>query len=461
MSSPNLLFVFADQWRAQDTGYAGNREVHTPVLDRLAAENIDVRLAVAGCPVCCPYRASLMTGQRPLTHGVFLNDIRLEPRGTTLAEAFNAAGYDTAYIGKWHLDGGHRGAYTPPERRLGWRWWRGFNCTHNYNHSHYYADEDPSPRQWPGYDAEAQTAAAVDYLRSRSGEVRPFALVLSWGPPHGPYLTAPAEYRARYEARQLTLRGNVPPPYGDHARTLYAGYYAHITALDTCMGRLLGALEEAGLADNTHVIFTSDHGDMLDSHGQYDKQRPWDESILVPLLIRPAGRGPRLVHDRPFDTLDLPPTVLGLCGIAPPASMEGRDRSAELRREEAPAPNDLEDGVLITCPAPFGNYTRLHDGGREFRGLRTRRYTYVRDLHGPWLLHDNLKDPFQLANLVGDPASRELCRELDGVLQRRLDETRDEFLPGAEYIRRCGYVVDENDTVAYDDELPSPAAVDP
>ena len=108
---PHVVFVFADEWRAQATGYAGDENARTPTLDALARESVRFSHAVAGCPVCCPYRASLMTGQYPQTHGVFINDVELDPGAFSIARAFRAHGYDTAYIGKWHLYGSPDGVY--------------------------------------------------------------------------------------------------------------------------------------------------------------------------------------------------------------------------------------------------------------------------------------------------------------------------------------------------------------
>ncbi|MHB8903241.1 MAG: sulfatase-like hydrolase/transferase, partial [Thermoguttaceae bacterium] len=111
---PNVVFLLADQWRAQATGYAGDPNLETPRLDGLAGQGVNFVNAVSACPVCCPYRGSLMTGQYPLSHGVFLNDVPLSGEAVSLAEAFNGAGYHTGYIGKWHLDGHGRSSYIPP-----------------------------------------------------------------------------------------------------------------------------------------------------------------------------------------------------------------------------------------------------------------------------------------------------------------------------------------------------------
>jgi arylsulfatase A-like enzyme len=465
---PNLVFVFADQWRAQAcpersrraTGYAGNPDVRTPNLDKLSDESISFSHAVSCCPVCCPYRASLMTGRYPLTHGVFLNDVRLNNDAVSIAQAYNQAGYETAYIGKWHLDGRDRSAFVPKERRQGFRFWRAMGCTHDYNNSYYYGDENVKLK-WEGYDAIAQTRQAQQYIREHSGG-KPFALFLSWGPPHDPYHTAPAKYRELFEQKKLVLPDNVPSQYRDSAQKALAGYYAHIAALDDCIGWVLATLRELNLENETLFVFTSDHGDMLFSHGEQNKQRSWDESILVPFLVRyPAalGRGGRTV-DMPINTPDIMPTLLGLSGLDMPDTVEGTDFSAVVTGSEKPASSTgseqalsetegaADNAALITCPSPFGQWKRVN-GGREYRGIRTRRYTYVRDLKGPWLLYDDEKDPYQLNNLCSKPEHSELQSRLDSILCEKLKQTKDDFLPGWEYIKKWGYEVDQSGTVAY------------
>lgn len=446
MKNPNVVFVFADQWRAQATGYAGDPNAQTPHLDQLAAESIQFTHAAAGCPVCSPYRASLMTGQHPLTHGVFVNDVYLRHEAVSLANAFAGAGYDTAYIGKWHLDGHGRSTYIPPERRQGFDYWKVLECTHDYYHSAYYSGDSDEKWYWEGYDAIAQTRDAQDYIRRHDG-TKPFLLVLSWGPPHAPYDTAPEEFRALYRPEAIQLRPNVPEEWSTQARLWLAGYYAHCSALDFCVGQLLETLRDTGIEEDTLLVFTSDHGDMLGSQGHQKKQRPWDESIRVPFLLRyPAllGRTSREL-DALIDAPDILPTLLGLCGLPIPNSVEGLDFSSTIQGSEDPS----DGAVVITCPHPFGQWNRRDHGGREYRGLRTKRYTYVRTLDGPWLLYDNLRDPYQLNNLIHVPEYKGLQEDLDGWLQRKLDVMGDEFRPGMEYIRKWGYTVDERGTVPY------------
>jgi arylsulfatase A-like enzyme len=435
----------ADQRRAQAAGYAGDPNAITPNLDELAKESINFSNAVSGCPVCCPYRASLITGRYPLTHGVFLNDVRLNNDAVSIAQAYNNAGYETAYIGKWHLDGDHRSAFIPRERRQGFKFWKALGCTHDYNNSFYYADENVKLK-WEGYDAIAQTKEAQRYIRTHA-DGKGFVLFLSWGPPHSPYNTAPQRYNDLFKDKSLTLRPNVPKEHEERARKALAGYYAHIAALDDCVGKIVRTLKELGLENNTILVFTSDHGDMLYSQGERKKQRPWDESIMVPFLVRyPAahGRAGRTI-DTPINTPDIMPTLLALSGVEIPDTVEGRDFSDIIKGTKEPNDN----AALITCPSPFGQWKRKKHGGREYRGVRTRRYTYVRDLNGPWLLYDNKQDPYQLNNLCNKPEHNKLQKELEGLLSQKLKQTNDEFLAGPKYIKKWGYVVDKSGTVPY------------
>jgi arylsulfatase A-like enzyme len=442
---PNIVILLADQWRAQAFGYAGDPNVKTPNLDRLERQSIRFANAVSSVPVCCPARANLLTGQRALTHGVFMNDVSLDPNANTIAKVLKAAGYDTAYIGKWHVDGHGRSNFIPRERRQGFDYWKVLECTHDYNNSFYYADGSEKLK-WDGYDAIAQTRDARQYLRDHAASVKPFVLYLAWGPPHDPYQTAPEKYRAMYVKENLKLRSNVPATHIAAAREMLAGYYAHCTALDACAGEVWQTLLELGLEKDTILLFSSDHGDLLGSQAGRNKQQPFDESIRVPLLIHwPAALGTRhRTLEAPITPEDLMPTLLGLCGVAVPGTVEGLDYSGHIRGGKSPS----DGAALISCVAPFGQWTR-RVGGREYRGVRTERYTYVRDLNGPWLLFDNKTDPFQQHNLVEQPGSAKLQSRLDALLQSKLKAAGDEFLTGNAYIKRWGYIVDKNGTVPY------------
>ena len=454
MKKPNIVFVFGDQWRAQATGYAGNPTVKTPHLDRFATESINLTQAVSGYPVCSPARASLLTGQFPLTHGVFVNDVHLDNSTVSIAQAFKQGGYQTSYIGKWHVDGHGRSNYIPPERRQGFEDWKVLECTHNYNQSAYYSGNSDQKLFWDGYDAIDQTKAAEDYIRQHRNSDQPFLLMISWGGPHAPYQTAPEEYRELYQPENIPLRPNVPAEAAKQAQEDIAGYYAHCTVLDDCMGSLLATIEAEDIQDNTIVVFTSDHGDMLGSQGLIKKQKPWEESIRIPFLLRyPAlfGLEGQQVPEAMIGMQDMMPTLLGLSRLPIPEGVEGIDFSNFLQGDENPS----DSTALLACYHPFGQWRSGIDGGpygftgREFRGIRTNSHTYVRSLQGPWLLYDNLNDPYQLDNLVDLPQHLSLLDDLDQKLQRKLDQRKDKFLSGMEYINTWGYTVDERGTVPY------------
>lgn len=437
MKRPNVVFVFGDEWRAQATGYAGGPNCETPVIDELAAESINFTTAIAGCSVCCPYRASLLTGQYPLRHGVVINDVELDPASYSIARAFGDGGYNTAYIGKWHVYGspdgkyGRRQAYVPREYQLGFDYWKGFECTHDYNDSCYYFNDDPTKRRWDGYDAFAQSDDAAQYIRDHADDEKPFMLMLSWGPPHFPLHTAPEAYRERYRDRPIELRPNVPDEDREQATENLRGYYAHIAALDDCMKTVWDAVRTAGIEEDTIVIFTSDHGDMMQSQGLGTKLFPFDESIRVPFLLH----YPRLQQGKawelhvPIDAPDIMPTLLGLVDLPVPPSVEGTDWSPWIRGENEPTG---EEAGLLTIPIEFTEIVR--NRMKAYRGLRTPRYTYVRDSEGPWLLFDNEADPYQMKNLIGRPEASDLQDTLEHQLQDKLDALGDEFLDGQTYI---------------------------
>lgn len=443
---PNILILHADQWRAQAFGYAGDPNVKTPYFDQFAQESVNLRLAVSGMPVCTPHRASLLTGQRPLSNGIFMNDVQLDTSAVTIAEVLAEQGYQTGYIGKWHLDGRGRSQFTPPGgRRQGFQYWKALECSHNYNQSAYYFGMNPQKQFWDGYDTFAQTRDAQGYLRDHADDEQPFFLMLAWGTPHAPYHTAPERYRSMYDSAQIQLPPNVPEEMAGKVRKDLAGYYAHCSALDDMLRDIRQTLSETGLAENTIILFTSDHGDLLGSHGFYKKQQPYEESIRVPMLIH-APQVQSGAYDLLFNTEDISPTLLGLAGLKSPSSVEGIDYSKHFSGQNLPA----DTATIITCVQPFGQWNRIKHGGKEYRGLRTTRYTYTRDLNGPWLLFDNDDDPYQLENLIDQPEHGHIQQRLEALLSEKLAATRDEFLPGLQYVKDYGYPeLNETQTVGY------------
>ena len=441
---PNVLFVIADQWRAQAFGYAGDPNVKTPRLDAFEKQSVRFVNAVSNVPVCTPTRASILTGQRPLTHGLFMNDAPLDPGAVTIGKVMANAGYDTGYIGKWHVDGHGRSNFIPRERRQGFDYWKVLECTHNYTHSFYYAD-GPEKLLWDGFDATAQAKDAAEYVKAHAKGPKPFMLFLAWGPPHDPYQVAPKEFKDIYDPAKLIVRPNVPEAMREQEKIRLAGYYANCSALDAAFGVLWQTVRDAGIEDDTVIVFTADHGDLLGSHAAHNKQQPFDESVCVPLMLHyPAkwGRDGRHIPAM-TNTEDLMPTVLNLCGVPVPPSVQGTSLAGYVSGEKASPP-----AALISCPVPFGQWNKLV-GGREYRGVRTGRFTYVRDLHGPWLLFDNEADPYQMTNLVDDPKFAETRGNHDAMLDAMLRANGDEFLPAGKYIEKWGYKTDKTGTIPY------------
>jgi arylsulfatase A-like enzyme len=208
-----------------------------------------------------------------------------------------------------------------------------------------------------------------------------------------------------------------------------------MAALDECVDRLLTTLDRAGVAEDTIVVFTSDHGDMMLSQGLTTKLYPWDESIRVPFLLRyPRKLG--VINRRiraPLNSPDIFPTLAGVCGIPVPASVEGIDWSRVLAGGREPSGGD---GTLLTLAVPITEARRY--GIAEYRGLRTASHTYVRSIRGPWLLYDNDRDVYQMRNLCNQPDARGLQRRLDRALDVELKRRHDDFLPAAEYVKRDG-----------------------
>jgi len=300
--------------------------------------------------------------------------------------------------------------------------------------------------KWEGYDAIAQTRDVQQYLKDHAKGIKPFLLWLAWGPPHNPYETAPAKYRAMYSPEKIKLPPNVPDTSAATARKELAGYYAHCSALDDCIDDILRTLDETGLSDNTIIVFTSDHGDMLWAHDQQRKQRPWEESVRVPMLFRlPPSLGIKAQRlAATINTEDVMPTLLSLCGKPIPSSIEGLDFAGAMRGGVDPSGG----ATIARCISPFGEFIRKR-GGREYRAVRSAHYTYVRDLNGPWLLYDNQSDPHQMQNLVGQPAHAKLQAEMEDLLAKKLKAQNDEFRPGPKYIEKWGYKVDAEGTVPY------------
>jgi arylsulfatase A-like enzyme len=402
-SRPNVLFVFSDQHRASALGCSsGREEVRTPSFDGYT-------------PVCCPARASLMTGKYGHHTGVVTNRVYPEPgKHHYLAEVFRAAGYACGYVGKWHL--GEVATDPGDPRRLGFHdfWYGG-----RRNSAHFMFDFAVSSADSISGDCffrpTKEVDLALDFIKRRSSE-QPWLLFLSWTAPHPPF-RAPNRYLQHYERNPLPYHPHLQHDHAREAADLFLPhYYGLIEGIDAEFGRLLGELDRLGLSDNTIVVYTSDHGEMLGCHGLMGKRWPYRESTNVPFLIRWPGRvsaGTSL--SMPFGTPDIMPTLLSLAGVEAPAGIEGSDFSALIQGRPGAAEQEHA-------------YLAMHYGfvpWPGWRGVRTERYVYARLEGRPWLLFDLEDDPYEERNLVADGSP--LVKDLDALTVELMDKLDDSW----------------------------------
>ncbi|MBI5722321.1 MAG: sulfatase [Planctomycetes bacterium] len=442
---PNIIYIFADQLRYSAVACNGNRVVRTPHIDRLAREGATFDEAYASCPICSPYRGNILTGRYAHANGVMDNQYKVWDDQTTIARVLREHDYRTAYVGKLHL--GH-GPYTTDKRRLGFDDMIAYNCIHDYFDVAYHHNER-GPFRIREYAPRGETQLLLDYIQghSKTREDQPFCVFLSWGPPHwtkcdghlDDYACYPREYDV-YNPQTVDVPGNVPIPLREYAKREIADYYAMTTSLDDCMGRILKALDEWGLAENTIVCFSSDHGDHLNAHGigkehftwlpsylRMNKGTPYEESVHVPFILRYPKRvaGNRRTETL-FNSVDVMPTLLSLCDIPIPAAVQGKDIS----HAALDTPGTEPDSVYLQILGPGWPNRAVQVG--LWRGVRTRRYAYARwkDRDGLRMLFDRKKDPLEMTNLADDPAYAQIAGEMESLLQRWMRETDDPFDAG-------------------------------
>lgn len=450
---PNLLFVFADEHRQQAMGFMDADPVLTPNLDRFAAGSMVLPNAVSNRPVCSPYRAMLMTGKYPFANGVVTNccsaytrfGVFLPESERCVSDVLHDAGYSLGYLGKWHLDAPDApdvedwreavwDSYTPPgPGRHGFDYWHAYGCANNHLRPHYWIGDAPEEEKtyFEQWSTEHEADVAIDYIRNRDGNKRvdgqPFGLFISINPPHMPFEQVPEEYRQIYADKspsELLNRPNVRlESGGKRAETAVNDYFAAVTGIDRQFGRILECLEEEGLADDTIVVFTADHGEMMGSHDLMYKTWWYDESFLIPFIIRWPGRiapGTDPLHLGVPDTM---PTLLGLMGLADqtPPYVEGTDYSGIMQGQDGARPTS--SFYLNAAPGQVE---------ADARGVRTDSHTFVvhRQADGSeeLILHDNQADPYQMKNIA--PENPALVSELRRELAHWLEKTNDPWHTG-------------------------------
>jgi arylsulfatase A-like enzyme len=454
--NPNLVFLIADQMRGSAMGFLGEEPVLTPALDRFAAQSLVLTQAASNYPICSPYRGMWMTGMYPHSNRVISNCTdETEPYGVELqatdrcwSDILHDRGYSLGYIGKWHLESPRPpyvntrnnfedevrwNEWTPPERRHGFDTWYAYNTydyhlkpmywsTHARREDFHYVD------QW---GPEHETDLASAYLRNEGKAYRqdgvPFALVVSMNPPHMPYDQVPERYVQRYAqftTEDLAQRPNIPPAgsrWGDYYRKNIRNYFAMITGVDEAVGRILQVIDEQGLAQDTIVVFTSDHGNCLGIHNCISKGVAYEESLRVPYMIRWPGMIPHRTDDLLFSVPDLYPTLMDLMGCKGdiPERVEGVSFAPLFRGEIQERPS-----AHLYFNIPF------RQPGLGERGLRSQRYTLICSKSSagatPPVLFDRQSDPYQLENIA--PGEPELTGRLVVEMQGLLRDLHDPWL---------------------------------
>lgn len=437
--SPNILIVLCDQLRRQALSLHGDPNIATPHIDALAGCGVRFDNACSTYPICVPFRFTLMTGLYAHERKVPGIEYRMSPAERTMADEFNEAGYETVYIGKWHLDGGHgrmgsaeQVGRTPVRRENRGRWqkWLGFELRNAPFDTWYFEDDDPEPKKIDGYQTDGLFDLAMDHLIERPS-TKPFCMVLSVEPPHDPF-EAPADVQTAWEKREIELPENFDIDDENMRQQTILNrkrYYAMVENLDWNMGRLASFLSEHDLREDTIVIFMSDHGELGGSHGLRGKQWPFEESIGVPLIVSdphcPDQAGTQI--KAPVSTEDLFPTILGLAGLRPQENIHGTDLSALIRGDAA---NLNRQGVMLEFVAELRQGMPFYDW--VWRGFRSERYKYTvkGDNHGgkPWQFFDLENDPYERHNLIDDNEYRDLIIEHHACLLARMKETNDHFV---------------------------------
>lgn len=407
LRQPNLLIIIADQWRGQAIGFMRKEKVKTPVIDSFATKCFVMQQMVGNFPLCSPSRAMLMTGQYPLKNHVYSNvnsashddSIALKESAICWSDVLKAHGYFNGYIGKWHLDSPHK-PYIPTYNNAGniaWNEWTPPNCRHGFDYWYAYGtyDKHSLPMYWATNDSRDsfhyvhewgpihETDKALAFLKNIHDSIRPsgkpFALMVSFNPPHSEYLEVPAKYTAIYKdlpTDSLTTDPDIPSAdstMGKLYRDNVKYYYAAITGIDEQIGRLLNGLKENHLNDNTIVLIISDHDNCLGKHNEEIKNNFYEESLnILPFILYWKGHIiPRMDNELIGSMPDIYPTILELIGIknAIPEIVDGKSYASYILKNDTVLAR--EQFILGGIPSA---HVRINAG---FRGIRTKKYKLV------------------------------------------------------------------------------------
>ncbi len=415
---PNVLVVFTDQQRSDSCGCYNNELDLTPNLDALAEHGTLFEKAFTCQPLCGPARASLQTGMYAAATGSFRNSKPLQPHLDTLAKCFNRAGYDTGYIGKWHLSDMHDKP-VPKDFRAGYEYWLAADALEwtSMPTEGVVFDSDNKAVQIDGYRVDWLTDRAIEFIQTPR-ENKPFFLFLSFLEPHhqtgvNKYI-APEGYAQKYA--DYPVPGDLLGREADGPDAL-PNYYGMVARIDECLGKLTDTLKAQGLSDDTIILFTSDHGCHFRTRNPEYKRSCHEASIRIPMV---AYGGP--FRNKPIRELvslvDLPPTILDACGLDIPEQMQGRSMLPLLSDQN----EDWPDDVFIQI-----------SGSHVGRAIRTDRWKYsarapnadrVKDSCADYYIDDFLydlnADPHEQNNLIGKPGYDDVLIDMRGRLKARM-----------------------------------------
>ena len=418
---PNVIVFFTDQQRWDTTGVHGNPLDLTPNFDRMAQRGSHFYNAVTCQPVCGPARSCWQTGMYATKTGCFRNGIQLPDTVPTLGTCFRENGYQTGYIGKWHLyapQGGEEAAAgpVPAAHRAGYEYWLASNLleftSEAYQTTLYNTDNEPV--RLPGYRVDALTDAAIRHI-DQNHRKGPLFLFVSYIEPHHQNrlddYPPPDGYRERYQGRW------VPPDLaalGGSTHQHLAGYYGMVKRLDEAFGRLQDALKSLDLTSNTVLMYTSDHGCHFKTRNSEYKRSCHESSVRIPTAVQGPGFDSGGQIREPVSLIDFPPTLLNAAGIPVPATMQGRSMLPLVRRDTAGWP---EEAFIQISESQVG------------RAIRTQRWKYGvdapdrdgnryagADRYVEQYLYDLEADPYELTNLVGLDSHT----DVSGILRDRL-----------------------------------------
>lgn len=410
MKKPNIIFYFSDQQRADTAGCYGQKLPVTPNLDSVAKEGTLFENAFTCQPVCGPMRACLQSGVYATQIGCYRNDIALPTDTKGIAHYLKEAGYDTAYIGKWHLasDSEHRLATkaTPKERRGGYDYWRAADVleftSHGYNG--YVFDENGNKLDFKGYRADRINDYAIEYVKKTHD--KPFFMFVSHLEPHhqNDHLRFESPKGLKNSFKNYDVPGDLKGTLGDW-RLQMPSYLACCNRVDYNFGKLIQTLKDEGIYDNTVIIYTSDHGCHFRTRNAEYKRSCHEASIKVPLVITGGGfTGGGKVSDL-VSLIDLPATVLDIAGAEIPEHFMGKSLADKKGHESV---------FIQISESQIGRAVRT-DRWKYSVSAKNRDSAFA-DSYTEDCLYDLQNDPYEKNNLISDPSLAQARKELREIL---------------------------------------------